>query len=158
MIKTFEISVSYAQVAVFNSTLEFPFNNWSPQHVAQGFSWRPGSVSFKTLDESGGLYVDIEISNNPFKIRANTLRAICVPFSVGPEESIDVSSIDQGIKVNIPKGEYALIFETGRGIDNLMWSYLTFIPSSQTKAEILKADSGLSVRPPLLMEALPAKS
>ena len=45
----FIIDVSYSQIAVFNSELENPFNDWTDQHVLQGFSWREESGSFKTL-------------------------------------------------------------------------------------------------------------
>lgn len=43
-----QISISYSQLCVFDPALTEPYNEWLPEHNAQGFSWRPGSVSFAT--------------------------------------------------------------------------------------------------------------
>jgi hypothetical protein len=48
----FQVFVGYSQLSVFDPSLSEPFNNWTPGHVAQGFAWRPGSASFKTLFEA----------------------------------------------------------------------------------------------------------
>jgi hypothetical protein len=57
----FAIEILYRQIAVFRSRLEHPFNDWTPRHVKQGFSWRPGSVSFATLVESGPHSVEVRV-------------------------------------------------------------------------------------------------
>ena len=44
----FEMLVSYYHIAIFDTDLGF--NDWRDAHGKQGFSWRPGSVSFGTLD------------------------------------------------------------------------------------------------------------
>ena len=54
---TFLVEISHAQLAVFDSTLTAPFNDWTDDHVKQGFAWRPGSVSFMTLDTAGTFHV-----------------------------------------------------------------------------------------------------
>jgi hypothetical protein len=48
----FQVFVGYSQLSVFDPSLSEPFNNWTPGHVVQGFAWRPGSASFKTLFEA----------------------------------------------------------------------------------------------------------
>mgnify|MGYP003353654771 CR=1 FL=1 len=47
--KAFELTVSYSQVAVFIDGVASPFSLWVPEHVHQGFAWRPDSASFRTL-------------------------------------------------------------------------------------------------------------
>lgn len=53
----FELSYTHAHIAVFEAGLSNPFNDSTPEHDAQGFSWRPGSVSFGTLDDCGQIFV-----------------------------------------------------------------------------------------------------
>ncbi|WNZ26896.1 hypothetical protein HJG54_28635 [Leptolyngbya sp. NK1-12] len=52
LLASFQLRALYNQVAVFDPSLEYPYNDWLPQHAAQGFTWRPGSVSFGTLTQS----------------------------------------------------------------------------------------------------------
>ena len=42
MVRVFDIEIAYGQIAIFAASLENPFNDWSAEHIAQGFSWRPG--------------------------------------------------------------------------------------------------------------------
>ena len=46
-----KLSISYRQVAVFSSSLNNSFNEWTDEHFEQGFSFRPGAVSFDTLED-----------------------------------------------------------------------------------------------------------
>lgn len=155
MSTSFDIFITYSQIAIFDPSLQNPFNNWQPQHFAQGFAWRPGSVSFRTLDEDGLLRVEVQIVNE-INLRSNTKRAILVPFSVGSSALVEVASISEGKQINVPKGSYALVFETGHGINGTTWCSFSFIPRDSVQVEILQADSDLSPSFPLLMEAHPA--
>lgn len=65
---TFPLEVVYAHVAVFDARSRHPFNDWSDTHVAQGFAWRPGSVSFATLEPAGKL-VSAESTNRRYNER-----------------------------------------------------------------------------------------
>lgn len=150
----FELYILYSQVAVFQANLPNPFNDWRPQHIAQGFSWRSESACFSTLDESGVLQVEVRIASD-VTIKAETRRAILVPFSVQQLGLVEISSIGRGERVSIPTGRYALVFETGYKNEG-MWSIFTFVPRESTQTEILRADAGLSPSYPLLMEAHPA--
>ncbi|HXF83846.1 MAG TPA: competence protein ComJ [Anaerolineales bacterium] len=155
-IESFELSFGYAQVAVFNSNLIYPFNKWQPQHYAQGFSWRPGSVSFRLLDEFGLLQVKVQLGGQ-IESRPDVIRAILVPFSVDPLGIVEIASVDQdGKQVQVPEDKYALVFETGRTNSGIMWCSFTFVPDTHVKARILLADSDLSPAYPLLMDAEPA--
>lgn len=152
---SFDLTVTYSQIALFDPSLQNPFNDWRPQHVAQRFSWRPESVSFGTLQEGGVLRVEVRLVKE-IGLRADAKRAILVPFSVGPSGLIEVAGLDTGKQVNVPEGNYALVFETGYNDDDTMWCRLTFVPSDSVQAEILRADSEMSPSSPLLMEARPA--
>ena len=51
MAATLSLEISYGQLAVFANSLPQPFNDWTDQHVSQGFAWRPGSVTFRSMVE-----------------------------------------------------------------------------------------------------------
>lgn len=153
---TFNISVSYTQVAVFLSSLEKPYNNWSERHVAQGFSWRPGSVSFRAFDDG-----DIEISvsiQSEYRESMAAERIIRVPFHVPPNAIIEIGSIFDTTQVEVPSGDYAVIFEHGRAVDEKkMWCNLILEPSQlEVREKIIRADPELTPEDDLLMFADPA--
>jgi hypothetical protein len=173
LIASFELGLLYALIYVHNYGLEYPFNDLRDQHIAQGFSWRPGSVSFKPLNLSFCLAVEVWLEDKVY-LRPDTVRAILVPFSITSSEGVvitDVTAADPGDEVVlIPEGEYALVFETGfreeyrnnpeyRGEDIDMlptWCRFTFVPGEGVQAAILRVDAELSPVYPLLMEAQPA--
>ncbi|ALV28013.1 competence protein ComJ [Pannonibacter phragmitetus] len=94
--------VSYRQLSVFASSLSQPFNDWTDQHVAQGFAWRPGSVSFRTMSEVGTHIVDVEVVDRLNAVHPDTLRAIEVPFEVPPDGEIEIGSISETVPLTLP--------------------------------------------------------
>lgn len=86
-VATITLDVSYAQIAVCGSSLESPFNEWTDKHVAQGFAWRPGRVSFRTLEESGRQMVTIVVAEPVGPVRPDAVRVIDVPFEVVADEA-----------------------------------------------------------------------
>lgn len=172
LIASFNLGLLYTLFYVHNYGLEYPFNDLDDQHIAQGFSWRPESVSFESLNSSPYLAVEVHLEDE-IRLEDDTVRAILVPFSVTSSKGIvitDVTAADPGDEVVlILKGEYSLLFETGfreefrndpayqgRSLSLLpTWCRLTFIPQQSTQAKILRADEGLSPVDPLLMEANP---
>jgi hypothetical protein len=172
LLASFELSALYNQVAIFDPSIEFPFNDWLPQHAAQGFTWRRGSVSFGTLNQSSQTTIEVWLTNE-INIQENTVRAILVPFFVGPSSSIAVQSVVDppgSNTVSISEGEYTLVFETGfreelrndpdyQGRLSVLlptWCRFTFIPQESAQPKILRADERLSPTYPLLMQADPA--
>ncbi|MGA9520717.1 MAG: competence protein ComJ [Myxococcaceae bacterium] len=149
------ISVSYTQLAVFDPSLENPFNEWRKEHVAQGFSWRDGSVSFATLDD-GPVDVEVQLSPRSAELLEVTVRAIRVPFRVPEAGRIEIASIADGREVAMPAGDYALTYEHGRTDDGRMWSRLTFVPERPVPFAVLRADSELTPQDPLTTYANPA--
>ena len=156
VIDSFDLLVSYYQIALFDRNLDDHFNDWRPEHIRQGFAWRPRSVSFGTLDILNML-IQVQLADT-VHLRSDTVRAIRVPFSVHPGARIDVAVVADKRGVHVPPGEYALTFE--HGIDKTgdkMWCTFTFVPDPAAEPAILIADPELSNPPdPLLMEADPA--
>jgi hypothetical protein len=151
----FSIDVSYRQVCVFLADQHNPFNNWTEQHVEQGFAWRPGSVSFRTFDD-GSLAVSV-MGNRRFDESSTATRVIRVPFSAPTGSTVEVGSIFDSQQIELAAGEYALTFEHGHDADGTMWCNLLFEPvASAVQADVLRADKELRPGEQLLMNAEPA--
>ena len=150
---SFQFSISYSQIAAFNADLDSPFNDWTDRHVAQGFAWRPQSVSFKTLVESGPAAVEVNVLDEIPTFDA--IRVISVPFHCPEGGTIEIASIADSAVTNVPPGDYQLVFQTGfQGED--CWCRLSFVSHSVTNAEILIWDGTEQPEEPLWMEAEPA--
>src|SRR5207249_8431330 len=91
------ISVSYSQLAVFDHSLERPFNEWTDRHVAQGFSWRPGSVAFRTIEEGGRHVVTVMLGAHESELAADAVRVIDVPFEIPLDGAIEIGSISESV-------------------------------------------------------------
>ena len=152
------IEVSYGQIAVFQSSLERPFNDWTAVHVAQGFAWRRGSVSFATLDQAGKL--DIEVTQAaPVLDATGAIRVISVPFEADSSGAIEIASIADGAAIQLSPGAYRLTFEHGLTASGNMWCRMSFEPAPEgpIEAEVVRADAGLRATLPLAMDAQPAE-
>lgn len=159
------VSISYKTLTLHRAGIDLPFNDWSPTHIRQGFSWRPESVSFRTLDpeiSSNMVVVDLRDSYSP---PPQARRVIRVPLSVDTRGIEVTSPVSDAWTIAIPPGHYALFFsiepadaarQDGPGE---AWGYhLTFVPSPENvPAEILRADDQLDPPGALLMEAQPAE-
>lgn len=156
------VEVSYSQLVVVDPRMPSPLNAWSEAHVAQGFAWRPGSVSFGTLEASGDVVVRVIVARLFEAATSTSSRVIAVPFRVAAHGSVEVGSMGGGVEVKLPPGEYELTFEHGRMATGAMWADLYFRGASALDApsyvapRIVKADPELSPPATLLMEAEPA--
>ncbi|NTJ44619.1 hypothetical protein G6L28_18655 [Agrobacterium larrymoorei] len=125
MAKVFPLFVSYQQVAVFNESLDAPFNDWEPRHISQGFSWRPNSVSFR-VPEGQNCVVEILQDAEESVLAGEPSRIILTSFERLTNGSIAVGSITEENKIAIFQIErFQLIFELlpnvsydGKKIDN----------------------------------------
>jgi hypothetical protein len=147
------MEISFGQIAIFNSDLQDPFNDWTDEHVRQGFSWRPGSVSFSVLSSSGSMCIDVFL-RAPDCFSEAAQRVISVPMVVNEAGLVEISGISQGQVIQLAAGTYKLIFEHGVSLDgDMMWCGLYFVPSEENIviAEILRGE--LAGTSPLLMEA-----
>jgi hypothetical protein len=150
----FVLEVAYSQISAFQSGLKDPFNDWTDRHVAQGFAWRPGSVSFRTLDGEGPISVTVT-KTTAFEPSPSALRVIQVPIRVAKEGALEIATITDSVEIEMKEGEYVVVFEHGRDDKGVMWCVFHF--TAQTgPAGVLRADPELAPGPELLMEARPA--
>ncbi|MBV9508922.1 MAG: hypothetical protein JO303_01415 [Caulobacteraceae bacterium] len=144
--------VTYAQVAVFNSNLQNPFNDWNDAQVNQGFSWREQSVSFRTLlnDVSTRVEVDMVEELTPLP---NSIRVISVPFRCGEAGRVEVATITDTLPIDVPPGLYQLVFEAGVFDRSEPWCRFSLIANGDMSPAILRKDAELSPEYPLTMGA-----
>lgn len=107
-----DIVVNYCQLTVCLAGLREPFNNWTQQHIDQGFTWRPESVSFSTFDTNDTQApIALEVRAD-FAPLAQPIRIIMVPFdAVGGDVEI-TTPVGESWNVTIPAGHHALYFST----------------------------------------------
>ncbi|MCS4233060.1 competence protein ComJ [Stenotrophomonas sp. BIGb0135] len=104
------IHISYAQLCVFSSNLDHPFNQWSERHVSQGFSWRDCSVSFRTLLEEGRCVVRAYVDEPIPSLGVDVVRAFKVPF-VTTDGHIEIGSVIDTVPLQLAPGDYVLQVE-----------------------------------------------
>lgn len=159
MATSFGVEVSYGQLAVFASSLKQPFNDWTDQHFGQGFAWRPGSVSFRSMVEAGLHLVEIDVANEMGTVHADALRAVEVPFEVPADGAVEVGSIPETVLLSLPPGPFLLRCEflqpAGTGGERVR---LTFARSDAPRFAVVRADPELSIIGELLTVAQPALS
>jgi hypothetical protein len=152
-----QVDISYGQLAVFWSSLSQPFNDWKPEHVDQGFAWRPGSVSFRTLKEFGPHSVQVIISDVFGELADQAVRVIDVPFEVPDSGDIEIASISDSVPLSLPAGKYCLRCEFHRdNSPNAHTIKLIFAKSEDEHFSIVRADAELIPKQELVMSAEPA--
>lgn len=153
----FSLEVSYSQLAVFASSLAQPFNDWTDRHVAQGFAWRPGSVSFRTLLEGGRHLVEICVVDHLGPVDSEAVRVIDVPFEVPQDGGIEIGSISETIPLTLPVGSFELRCEFLRPeTQEGERVRLTFARTDMSHFRLVRADRDLSPGEELLTTASPA--
>lgn len=152
---SFRLFITYSQLAVFRPELQHPFNDWSSEHVAQGFAWRDGSVSFRTLEDSEEYRIDV-CRETEIHMKEGALRAILVPFTIMEPGQCEIASLSDGKIIDIEAANYAIFYQTGYFDNDRVWIQLSFIQMEHVAPQIILADEELSPAEPLLMEAFPA--
>lgn len=153
MSTTVKLYVTYQQVSVFDPALPNPFNSWNDIHVAQGFSWRKGSVAFGTLEPDGHIEIEIYSHINPLP-SSDVIRAIVVPFSTPDGGKVEIATITESQLLAIPQDVKGLLFEAGLGGQRNKYK-ITFITGESPAPEILIGDDELTLPDEYLMEAEP---
>lgn len=153
------VEVSFGQLAVFTSSLKQPFNDWTDQHVSQGFAWRLGSVSFRTMVEAGRHCIEIDVANHVSDVHPDAVRVVEVPFEVPADGAVEVGSISETVPLTLPAGAFLLRCEFLRpSVDASERVRLTFGKEDEPRFAIVRADSELSISGNLLTTAQPALS
>lgn len=146
-----KISVSYRQICLFSKKLKKPFNDWTKIHSSQGFAWRPGSVSFATIVDSGKYAVSLDFPRS-VKLHEATTRAITVPFHVFSKSTYEIASISDGLDIELGPANYQLVFQDW-SVGEVLRCSLSFIVDGDSTPRILKCDSALAPGVELLMKA-----
>jgi hypothetical protein len=154
----FNLEVSHSQIAAFDSKLAQPFNMWTKKHVDQGFAWRPGSASFRTI--AGGphsIMLSAGSGEKDAELSPDAIRIIQVPFNVPSSGLIEISSISDSSLVELPPGQYQLIYECSAPEQGIVSRInLKFRMQDSPTFDVLRADDELSLTGELCTRASPA--
>jgi Competence protein J (ComJ) len=150
-------TVSHSQFAVFVSGLMNPFNDWTNKHVAQGFAWRKGSVSFRSIVEAGRHSIEINVVNRAGTVKTDAVRVIEVPFEVPADGAIEIGSIVETVSLSLPAGAFLLRCEfLGSDETTVERVRLTFAREDLPHFAVVRADAELMLDGELLTTAQPA--
>jgi hypothetical protein len=139
-----KIYLSYSQICIFQSTLQNPYNDWSDRNFSQGFSWRPGSASFRTIAEDGDHQVSLFINEPVPPLSTNCVRAFKVPFET-LDGKIEIASISDSTPLDIPPGKYILRVEILHYKSKTMPEINVRLNLGVSDFEVSKADGELDV-------------
>ncbi|MDQ8731069.1 competence protein ComJ [Bradyrhizobium sp. LHD-71] len=160
MTDRFPLSISYAQIAVFDLDMETPFNDWNDRHYTQGFSWREGSVSF-AIPDGNRVFVEVLTDGEQSQLVGEPTRFILVPFDA-PNDDVAIASILNERSTTIGSGKYQLSFELLPGNTRANEPYerfvrLTFSRNETPIFEIIRGDSEMVIDLPLDKNAVAVK-
>lgn len=159
MIAEFLLTVLYAQVIVFRPDAPTYGLFWTEAHVAQGFAWSDGFVSFGLPDHDGEVRLEVVLAET-FRPDPATLWAVQTPFTVGLQPlSVGTIGIEQA--VSLPAGTYNLVFEArAAGVEeqaDLAYVLrLHFVPDAAPDFAILVQGGDLTTAKVLERTAAPA--
>ena len=149
--------VTHSQIAVFKANLQNPFNDWTQEHVDQGFAWREGSVSFATLIDAGPHRIDIVVTVAPETASQQALRVIAVPFSVAGDATLELATVSESTALKIPAARYELRCELFARDPSGVWPVrLVFVRTDTPDFKIIRNDGALVIHRQLLKSAQPA--
>ena len=143
----FAVTVDYGQILVFVRGLPRPGLLWTPDHVAQGFAWAPGIVSFGVPDHDGESLIQVKVASD-IAIEPRALWAIRVPFEI-PALPLQIGTVGDMAAVNVPQGSYSLVFEVlpGHTVNEPVEGFLlrlTFSADPDPDFEILRKGGDLT--------------
>lgn len=153
----FILMVTYGQISVFQEKILQPFNDWQQGHVDQGFAWRDGCVSFRSLEESGQHLIVVSVSSESPELDDAAIRSIKVPFEVPSDGMIEIASISDSVSLELPAGTYSLRCDLFKeDSDGLSRIQLSFSRCSHPIFEIVRADENVIAQTNLLLNADPS--
>ena len=143
LVAEFNVTVTHAQVVVFErppSAYE-----WTDDHVAQGFLFSPGDVSFGVPDHDSVCRIQI-YSNEKFVPDDLCLWAVQVPFEVSGDY-IHVGTVSEKREVHIDRDKYNLTFSVydGHVIDSDCNFMLNLFFSNDTNPSFAIIKKGIGI-------------
>ncbi|HEB59626.1 MAG TPA: hypothetical protein ENJ01_10410 [Gammaproteobacteria bacterium] len=152
----FQLYLSYAQLCVFSSTLSKPFNDWSDRNFSQGFSWRPGSACFRSLDDEGYHCINVFVNEAVSPLSERCIRAFQVPFET-MDGKIEIASISDSTPIEILPGKYILQVEFQDVLNEEIPVINVRLNQGEAEFTILRADHEIDANSELDLEAKPAE-
>jgi hypothetical protein len=153
---TLKLGFDYQQIWVFQAGLENPINKATRQHFEQGFAWRPGSVTFRTLIHAGIAEIGLSVWESSQSPSADAKRIIDVPFEVPDDGRVEVGGFASRAIVDLPPGLYTLRFEAFEPNSPAYCRIsLAFYKNTKPEFRIVRADPGLRIEGDLLIAASP---
>ncbi|MBS1792803.1 MAG: hypothetical protein JSS81_03055 [Acidobacteria bacterium] len=144
LIDTFELYFAYNQFMIFDTSVKLPGNDWTDEHIRQGFARRPSSINFSTLIDFGT--ANVIVYKGSYILDNSDERVIAVPFLCvsgkvrieGPEE------ISPRI-VKIEQGNYKLtVAQTVNRATEIIKVYFNKLDTPLERSEIIVSDEELS--------------
>ncbi|MDQ0458478.1 competence protein ComJ [Rhizobium paknamense] len=145
MIAEFPITVLYTQVVVHLPGLPRPGLLWDDEHVAQGFAWSEGIVSFGVPDHDGECLIRVDIAD-AINVSDAAEWAVQTPFDV-TATPVKIGTIGNLKDVNVPPGKFNLMFEAlpGQPVGDYAFVLnLIFVRTEEPEFKILKAGDELT--------------
>ncbi|TMJ37905.1 MAG: hypothetical protein E6G89_13305, partial [Alphaproteobacteria bacterium] len=152
----FELLVSYYQFGIFDAAVKNPFNDWFPEHVAQGFAWRPDSAFFQTPFGDGAHVFEVWVANHRPPLDGKAVRAIIVPFPKRTTAALEVGSVGASHVLRMPADRDSIFVEFAVYEDSeIPLVRITFYNEGETVFQIVKADSAEMANAKLVVTAQP---
>ncbi|WP_010183118.1 competence protein J [Sphingomonas sp. PAMC 26605] len=158
----FDVAVVQNMVYVFNAGIDAPFNDWSDTALAQGFSWRDGSVGFLLFTDYDPADLSARVHLGEDASPDGATRIIRVPFRVDAGGKVCVSGIyEEGDRsVALDPGSYDLFFALTPGTpatddaNGRLSATFSFVTGDRSAA-IERADDELDPPAAFAMDAEP---
>lgn len=142
MIDNFSLFIDYTQILVHVASHPSPGLLWTDDHVAQGFAWSEGIVSFGVPDHDNECLINV-MRVDTSELATNAIWALQVPFRVS--EPLQIGTIFDTRSVNIQPGQYNIIFEALPGKDDIDFIInLKFLENDTPDFAILKRGGEIS--------------
>jgi len=122
-----ELELSYKQFCIFNESVKNPFNDWSEESIAQGFSIRKESISIMTLNSNGVLKISVLTDN---RLLENAKRIIEFEYMV-KDENLSIATISSELKIKIKEGLYKIRVQLCNESDESELCYLSFLKKNE---------------------------
>lgn len=103
-----DVRLTGREVTVCWAAIPSPFFVWNERQLGQGFAWRPGTVSFRTLDADGPHDIRICLVRGEPPLPPRAVRVIEVPFLLPVANGIEVGGRLDTRMLALRAGSYVL--------------------------------------------------
>lgn len=140
--KTFDAMINYSQFNIFRDGA-VAGNDWTGEHMAQGFSWRDDCAAFGLPQGVEWVRVEVATSDVMPPLPDETLLRIVVPWSVDNDDATSFSNPVKATPLGLPAGRYALVYDLMPGFEEGEEDYegrivLTFARSDDASFAIVR--------------------